>query len=246
MKTLLSLLRLEEERFLWMVKALVGIFLVWEGIVCAVMFFIRPEESIFITGAMLPPMGLLALIYLLSNFVLVDFQNGVRMGCTRRRMLGLTLKVCALQTALIGALCALLIFLEYTVFFQLWALLAGRPGAILMNEAPGGGQLWEPIWDTGVLRVEDFSALPWWAPPLILIGGGLAGFFLGAFGQRFGTRLSVWLPLAIYWCLFLMPSLLPDTYEEIFSLLQFPLALLLLAVGALWGVWSLLHAVIRE
>ena len=43
-----------------------------------------------------------------------------------------------------------------------------------------------------------------------------------------------------------MPSLLPDTYTEVITPLQFPLVLLLLAVGALWGVWSLLHAVIRE
>lgn len=243
---LLSLLSLDRERFLSMVRALAGLFLAWEAIVCAVMLIVRPEESIFITGNIFPPLGGIALIYLNSSSVIVDFQDGVRMGRTRRQMLGLTLKMCALQTALISALCGLLIFLEYTVFFQLWGFLAGRPGAILMKEAPGGGQMWEPIWDTGVLRIENFSFLPGWVLPLLLLGGALAGFFLGALGQRFGARLCFWFPLAIYWGLFLLPRMLPDTYEEAAAPLQVLLVLLLLAGGALWGIWSLLHAVIRE
>ena len=40
---------------------------------------------------------------------------------------------------------------------QLWALLAGRPGAVIMKNNPGGGHPREPIFDTGVLRVEDFA-----------------------------------------------------------------------------------------
>lgn len=31
-----------------------------------------------------------------------------------------------------------------------------------MVKAPGGGQLWDPSYDAGLLRVEDFGLDAWW------------------------------------------------------------------------------------
>lgn len=73
-----------------------GAFLVIQFIISVVMVLIRPEESILISGTLLPFAGAFSLFALTQRLVLVDFQDGVRMGRTRRQMLGLTL-------ALIGA-----------------------------------------------------------------------------------------------------------------------------------------------
>ena len=163
-------------------------------------------------------------------------------------MLGLTLGVCAVHTALIGILCALLVFLERTVFFRVWAFLAGRPGAVLMENAPGGGKLWEPIFDTGVLRIEDASFLLSVNAPLLILGGALAGFVFGAIFQRFGGARAVSsLPVLLVWVFLLLPNLvLPDTFTQAVSPYQLPLLVLVLSAGMAWSVWSLLHAVIRE
>lgn len=242
---LLSLLRLEQERFLWAIKALVGIFLVWEGIVCAVMLIVRPEESILISGGFLFPLACLTLAEVVQMNVSVHFQNGVRMSRTRRAMLGAILKLSAPETALTATLCATLVFLERTAGIQFWALLAGRPGAVIMKNNPGGGHPWEPIFDTGVLRVEDFALFSLETGLLIVLAGGVLGLVCGAFCLRFGTAgvFFTWIP---FWAIVLWDIWLPESYEAVFSSIQFPLLAVLLAVGAVWSVWYLLRAPMRQ
>lgn len=240
-----KLLRLEREGFALYVKAILVCFLIWQGIVCAVMVVLRPEESILISGALFPWLSALVLLYLLSSDIFGTFQSGLCMGCTRRRMLGMTLGLGAVQTLLMGALCGALILLERTVCIQLWAFLAGRPGAAILREAPGGGKLWEPIFDTGVLRIEEFSLSPWLIP-LLILGGALTGLIVGTFGQRFGPRNAVVLPFVAMWAVFLIPSWLPEPYAAALSPLQIPLFLLILAAGTAWSLWSLLHAAISK
>ena len=153
-----------------------------------VMVLIRPEESILISGTLLPFAGAFSLFALTQRLVLVTFQDGVRMGRTRRQMLGLTLALIGADALLVSLSALLLPWLERTLCIRLWALLARRPGAAVMVEAPGGGQLWDPSYDTGLLRVEDFGLDAWWLAPLILLAGLLLGFLLAALTQRFGPR----------------------------------------------------------
>ena len=217
-----------------------GAFLVIQFIISAVMLLLRPEESILISGTLLPFAGGFILFALTQRLVLVDFQNGVRMGRTRRKMLGLTLALIGADALLVSLSALLLPWLERTLCIRLWALLARRPGAAVMVKAPGGGQLWDPSYDPGLLRVEDFGLDAWWLAPLILLAGLLLGFLLAALTQRFGPR-SYLLPSLLYLCLIFLPQ--AEWLRDVRLLLP---AALLLAAGMAWSLWSLLHAPVRQ
>lgn len=217
-----------------------GAFLVIQFIISVVMVLIRPEESILISGTLLPFAGAFSLFALTQRLVLVTFQDGVRMGRTRRQMLGLTLALIGADALLVSLSALLLPWLERTLCIQLWALLARRPGAAVMVEAPGGGQLWDPSYDTGLLRVEDFGLDAWWLAPLILLAGLLLGFLLASLTQRFGPR-SYFLPSILYLYLIFGPR--AEWLRDVRLLLP---AALLLAAGLAWSLWSLLHAPVRQ
>lgn len=217
-----------------------GAFLVIQFIISVVMVLIRPEESILISGTLLPFAGAFSLFALTQRLVLVTFQDGVRMGRTRRQMLGLTLALIGADTLLVSLSALLLPWLERTLCIRLWALLARRPGAAVMVEAPGGGQLWDPSYDTGLLRVEDFGLDAWWLAPLILLAGLLLGFLLAALTQRLGPR-SYFLPSILYLYLIFGPR--AEWLRDVRLLLP---AALLLAAGLAWSLWSLLHAPVRQ
>lgn len=217
-----------------------GAFLVIQFIISVVMVLIRPEESILISGTLLPFAGAFSLFALTQRLVLVTFQDGVRMGRTRRQMLGLTLALIGADALLVSLSALLLPWLERTLCIRLWALLARRPGAAVMVEAPGGGQLWDPSYDTGLLRVEDFGLDAWWLAPLILLAGLLLGFLLAALTQRFGPR-SYLLPSILYLYLIFGPR--AEWLRDVRLLLP---AALLLAAGLACSLWSLLHAPVRQ
>lgn len=217
-----------------------GAFLVIQFIISVVMVLIRPEESILISGTLLPFAGAFSLFALTQRLVLVTFQDGVRMGRTRRQMLGLTLALIGADALLVSLSALLLPWLERTLCIRLWALLARRPGAAVMVEAPGGGQLWDPSYDTGLLRVEDFGLDAWWLAPLILLAGLLLGFLLAALTQRLGPR-SYFLPSILYLYLIFGPR--AEWLMDVRLLLP---AALLLAAGLAWSLWSLLHAPVRQ
>jgi len=217
-----------------------GAFLVIQFIISVVMVLIRPEESILISGTLLPFAGAFSLFALTQRLVLVTFQDGVRMGRTRRQMLGLTLALIGADALLVSLSALLLPWLERTLCIRLWALLARRPGAAVMVEAPGGGQLWDPSYDTGLLRVEDFGLDAWWLAPLILLAGLLLGFLLAALTQRLGPR-SYFLPSILYLYLIFGPR--AEWLRDVRLLLP---AALLLAAGLAWSLWSLLHAPVRQ
>ena len=217
-----------------------GAFLVIQFIISVVMVLIRPEESILISGTLLPFAGAFSLFALTQRLVLVTFQDGVRMGRTRRQMLGLTLALIGADALLVSLSALLLPWLERTLCIRLWALLARRPGAAVMVEAPGGGQLWDPSYDTGLLRVEDFGLDAWWLTPLILLAGLLLGFLLAALTQRLGPR-SYFLPSILYLYLIFGPR--AEWLRDVRLLLP---AALLLAAGLAWSLWSLLRAPVRQ
>lgn len=217
-----------------------GAFLVIQFIISVVMVLIRPEESILISGTLLPFAGAFSLFALTQRLVLVTFQDGVRMGRTRRQMLGLTLALIGADALLVSLSALLLPWLERTLCIRLWALLARRPGAAVMVEVPGGGQLWDPSYDTGLLRVEDFGLDAWWLAPLILLAGLLLGFLLAALTQRLGPR-SYFLPSILYLYLIFGPR--AEWLRDVRLLLP---AALLLAAGLAWSLWSLLHAPVRQ
>lgn len=126
-----------------------GAFLVIQFIISAVMLLLRPEESILISGTLLPFAGGFILFALTQRLVLVDFQNGVRMGRTRRKMLGLTLALIGADALLVSLSALLLPWLERTLCIRLWALLARRPGAAVMVKAPAAASCGTPAMTPG-------------------------------------------------------------------------------------------------
>lgn len=243
MKRRINQLLLRKREILGCGTIVLCFFLLTQGIICAVMVLLRPEESVLVTGLLIPAILSFCLTLLVSQNITIVFEAGLRMGRTRREMRNVALWLTGAELLLAIGLCVALILLERTACMPLWAFLAGRPGAVVMENAPGGGQLWEPIFATGVLRVEDFSFPVWQDLLLLLIGGGL-GFVDGVVSRRFGGRYAMvlWMPA---WILFLNRGWILERVPAVAGPWLLAGGIFLLVVGICWAARSLLHAAVH-
>lgn len=242
-----------------------GIFLLLEAIVCCVMFFTRPADSISVAWGMLPFVAGGVSLMTVTGHAAVTFDLALRFGQTRRRAMGLFLGLSCFEAAFGFVLAALLSALERFVCPALWARLAGLDGWVrgmtgsmpVLPDIPGmepepgryfvnaAGELTRLPDNT--LLVNDFSlAWYWW---LLIFAAALAlGIIVGALMQRFGQK-GLW----VIWGCWFVPFLLSQFFRwEIFDRVIrlgpvfFPLLIgLLFAALFLWSLWSMLHAVVR-
>ena len=240
-----------------------GLFLVVQIIIGCVMYFGRPSDSITV-GCILFPIvgGFTALIAGISH-VGVSFDQALRFGQTRRRALGLTLGLCAFESAFALALGGLLAAVERFLCPPLWTKLAGLsvwvqassgvqtpepPPHLSGLEVPTGsfyenlaGEL-VPL-PENTLVVIDFT-LDWYWWLLIFAAAVAGGLIVGAVLQRFGGK-GGW----FIWGLCFGPMILLQIFpHEIVSAteLAVPVLAVLFTAGFLWSIWSLLHAVVRQ
>ena len=221
-----------------------GLFLLFEVVVCGVMYFVRPRDGVTVSCVILPiAAGFLALIAGISH-VGFCFEQALRCGQTRRRALGLTLGLAGFQTAFALALAGVLVALERYVCPPLWAALAGADSWAVGNIMPSPAGILvdgQPV-QGGVLMIDTFT-LDWWWWPVIFAAALAGGITVGALIQRFGSK-GGW----VVWCALVLPSvltqLLPKGLRLDFQLVAAALGLLL-AAAFVWSVWSLLHAVVR-
>lgn len=206
-----------------------------------------------ISGTILPISTAFLVLFLVLVHVNDLFLLALRLGQTRRRALGLTLTLCALEGAGAAALSALLAWIERALLPALWLALSGAD-KLVWGEVPplpavweGTDQGWQALLDelSSTLYV-DFYLLDWWWYLLLLAIGLLAGLILGAFLQRFGAR-GAWILWGIWMVLTFAPQLLGYNVLMIghWGWWTVPLIAALVLAGLIWSVWSLLHAVVK-
>ena len=206
-----------------------------------------------ISGTILPISTAFLVLFLVLVHVNDLFLLALRLGQTRRRALGLTLALCALEGAGAAALSALLAWIERALLPALWLALSGAD-KLVWGEVPplpavweGTDQGWQALLDelSSTLYLDSF-ALDWWWCPLLLAIGLLAGFIIGAFLQRFGAR-GAWILWVIWMVLTFAPQLLGYNVLMIghWGWWTVPLIAALVLAGLIWSVWSLLHAVVK-
>lgn len=241
-----------------------GLFLLLEVIICCVMYFERPGDSVSVGWTMFPIAASFISLIAVSGHAAVTFDLALRFGQTRRRAMGLFLGLAFFETAFGFALAAGLAALEHSVCPFLWTKLAGMDGWVLgktsvMIPDPAPGMEVEPgrffVNTAGelarlpenTLLVNDFS-LDWYWWLLIFAAALAGGIIIGSVLQRFGHK-GLW----VIWCCIMIPFfviqilpgdifLFPGQLSPIFLPL---LAGLLVAGLLLWSLWSLLHAVVR-
>ena len=206
-----------------------------------------------ISGTILPISTAFLVLFLVLVHVNDLFLLALRLGQTRRRALGLTLTLCALEGAGTAALSVLLAWIERAFLPALWLALSGAD-KLVWGEVPplpavweGTDQGWQALLDelSSTLYLDSF-ALDWWWCPLLLAIGLLAGLILGAFLQRFGAK-GGWIIWGIWMVVCLGPQLVG---KNVFFIGQWTqgmgAAAIVFAVAAgIWSVWSLLHAVVK-
>ena len=243
---------------LWLCMGVVAFFfLATQVITGAVLLLAEGVHSVpLVSGVALPIVaGIMTLVVSISH-TSVSFVQALRFGQTRRRALGMMLSMALFESACATALAAALAWVERTFFPALWLSLSGL-GKMVWGGIPpvpgpsiwqGSDQEWTALLDeiSSTLYLEDF-ALDWWWFLVIPVIGLAAGFIIGAFLQRFGSR-GGW----ILWCVWMVicfaPQLLP--LED----LSLPLppdfllyaSVVLAAAMLIWSVWSLLHAVVKN
>lgn len=238
-----------------------GLFLLIEIIICGVMYFARPEDSVTISICLMPIIaGFVSLIAGISH-VGVTFDQAVAFGQTRRRAMGLTIALECVETAFGIALGAVLAVLERFVCPNLWAWMAGAEGWVTGRAwgtwdaapSPDGTQLLTgrfyenmagellPL-PENTLIINTFTLdWYWWLLAFVIgVGGGL---IVGALIQRYGSK-GGW----IIWCICVLPMLLTQLLpieSYVLTAWFWPLMGLLFAAGIVWALWSMLHSVVR-
>ena len=240
-----------------------GLFLVIQIIIGCVMHFARPDSSVTVSCILFPIVGGLTALIAGISHVGVSFEQALRFGQTRKRALGLTLGLCAIETAFALILAGLLAAVERLLCPLLWTKLAGlntwvtgTSGVVSPAPPPPGlegievptGSFFENMAGELVplpektLIVETFTLdWYWWLLIFALAVGG--GVIVGAVIQRFGGK-GGW----FIWGICVGPTLLMQVFpQEIASAaeLAIPLLAVLFVGGLLWSGWSLLHAAVR-
>ncbi len=241
-----------------------GLFLVIQIIIGCVMHFGRPDTSVTVSCILFPIVGGFTALIAGISHVGVSFDQALRFGQTRKRALGLTLGLCAFESAFALALGGLLAVVERFLCVPLWARLSGMNGWVMglsgvVAPAPPPPHLEEmevpaerlfenmagelvPVPEK-TLIIETFTLdWYWWLLIFALAVGG--GVIVGAVLQRFGGK-GGW----FIWGICVVPMLLLQIFpRELVSSVELvvPVLAVLFVAGFLWSLWSLLHAVVRS
>lgn len=213
-----KLLRSSWDDFALCAGVLAGFFLVAHIVTAVVLAFFSDGTSLMISGMILPIVSaFLILIYSLS-YSGFQFSHLVRLGCTRRRSLALTL----------GAAAAVALFC-----MLLSALFTGVEGLLvsIRRDVPPNTEIFSlPLW-------------AWFAIPLAAMAmGALCGTILHRFGKK-----GMWALWVLWMSVCLVPQVF-NSYLDRLPDLTLPGiasgAALVLAFG--WAVWYLLRAPVPE
>ena len=248
-----KLLNLNRNDLLLYLGIIGGTFLAAQIVTACTLIFSDARGIPMVSGIILPITACVLIAFAGAANVGVSFGQALRFGQTRRRALGLTAGMTAVQGAAVMLLSLLLTALERLLLPALWLALSGAE-RLMWGEVPplpavweGTDQGWQALLDelSSTLYLDSF-ALDWWWCPLLLAIGLLAGFIIGAFLQRFGAR-GAWILWGIWMVLTFAPQLLGYNVLMIghWGWWTVPLIAALVLAGLIWSVWSLLHAVVK-
>ena len=248
-----KLLNLNRNDLLLYLGIIGGTFLAAQIVTACALVFSDARGIPMVSGIILPITACVLIAFAGVANVGVSFGQALRFGQTRRRALGLTAGMTAVQGAAVMLLSLLLTALERLLLPALWLALSGAE-RLMWGEVPplpavweGTDQGWQALLDelSSTLYV-DFYLLDWWWYLLLPLIGLLAGFIIGAFLQRFGGR-GAWVIWGIWMVLTFAPQLLGYNVLMIGQWSQWMgAAAVVFAVAAgIWSVWSLLHAVVK-
>lgn len=190
-------------------------------ITAGVMLLVRPDESIFISGILLPICVGLSVFAVTSGNTMVTFSQAVKFSTTRKTALKLTILQTLLESALVLALGVALLAFERNLAMPMWRILSGNMG----------------------LLVDDFGYV-WWAVPAGAAAGYLIGLWYGTLVLRF-SRKGFWV---FYFLCIGSPAamqLLPWKTHEVTNIL-IPVLIAALILSAVWSIWALLRLSITK
>lgn len=220
-KKLKALLALNLEDIPVALGFVAGPWLLIHLVTCVVMLVVRPDESIMISGMLLPITVGLACFAVTSGNTMLTFSHAVKMSTTRKTALKLVLCQTAIESLQALALGAFLLFLERFASMPVWRFLSGNPE----------------------LLVDDFGFV-WWAIPAGFAAGYLIGLWYGTLVLRY-SRKGFWL---FYFLCIGSPAamqLLPWKTHEVTNIL-IPALIAALIVSAVWSIWALLRLSITK
>ena len=230
-----------------------GIFLITQLVTGIALSVSGARSAPLISGTILPISTAFLVLFLVLGHVNDLFLLALRLGQTRRRALGLTLTLCALEGAGAAALSALLAWIERALLPALWLALSGAE-RLMWGEVPplpavwdGTDQGWQALLDelSSTLYLDSFALDWWWCPLLLAIGlaggahpRGLPPAVRGQGGLDHLEHLDGHLPGA------------PAGGEKRpadrpVDRVDGRVGLVFAWLAGIWSVWSLLHAVVK-
>lgn len=230
-----------------------GIFLIAQ-VATGIALLCGAHSAPLLSGTILPISAAFLALFLVLVHVNDLFLLALRLGQTRRRALGLTLALSALEGAAGMALSALLAWIERTFLPALWLVLSGAD-KLVWGEVPptpepsliAGDAEWQAFLEEfrATLYLDSF-ALDWWWYPLQLAIGLAVGLILGAFLQRFGAK-GAWILWMVWMVIALGPQLVGKNAMLIgqWTAWMGAAAVVFAVAAGIWSVWSLLHAVVK-
>ena len=248
-----KLLNLNRNDLLLYLGIIGGTFLAAQIVTACALVFSDARGIPMVSGIILPITACVLIAFAGVANVGVSFGQALRFGQTRRRALGLTAGMTAVQGAAVMLLSLLLTALERLLLPPLWLALSGAE-RLMWGEVPplpavwdGTDQGWQALLDelSSTLYLDSF-ALDWWWYPLQLAIGLAVGLILGAFLQRFGAK-GGWIIWAIWMVICLGPQLVGKNALLIgqWTAWMGAAAVVFAVAAGVWSVWSLLHAVVK-
>ena len=248
-----KLLNLNRNDLLLYLGIIGGTFLAAQIVTACALVFSDARGIPMVSGIILPITACVLIAFAGAANVGVSFGQALRFGQTRRRALGLTAGMTAVQGAAVMLLSLLLTALERLLLPALWLALSGAE-RLMWGEVPplpavweGTDQGWQALLDelSSTLYV-DFYLLDWWWYLLLLAIGLAVGLILGAFLQRFGAK-GGWIIWAIWMVICLGPQLVGKNALLIgqWTAWMGAAAVVFAVAAGVWSVWSLLHAVVK-
>lgn len=210
-----------------------GFGLLFEVFTIVMTLVTRDPETIMLASGMTLVLGLFFVTLVFCGYFFVEFNMGLSMGATRRRMLaaGLFNSVC-LECALFLVVAAMRL-LEWAVY-RFW----------LAKSIPG---LAARVDFLGIML-----SMPWWGKLLLVVVPVFLGFVSGTLIQRFG-RAGFWVLWAAFMICFVLPT---NALSWDLHLGSFEIAALIRggcwvggigsAALAAWAAWLNLHASVRN
>ena len=248
-----KLLNLNRNDLLLYLGIIGGTFLAAQIVTACALVFSDARGIPMVSGIILPITACVLIAFAGAANVGVSFGQALRFGQTRRRALGLTAGMTAVQGAAVMLLSLLLTALERLLLPALWLALSGAD-KLVWGEVPplpavwdGTDQGWQALLDelSSTLYLDSF-ALDWWWYLLLLAIGLAVGLILGAFLQRFGAK-GGWIIWAIWMVICLGPQLVGKNALLIgqWTAWMGAAAVVFAVAAGVWSVWSLLHAVVK-